>query len=224
MGIFFPHSASFIDDQSLSQDSPTSYRAVDNRLRDQPSTSRGDVEPLIIVPYFPRGLAASEEDLTAFNFTLFLYDTLRLRVGLFPDDSEQEVQFENLQECHQYCWRYVEEREKWCSEQESAPDHSQERRSEMSKDTIFRQVGHPLGVNMRTGNALFDSHLDDLRLDVFGNVMFLKAPHWSDVAVQFMHGFPRRLITDHHRGIVRGNITTAARISNQAVRSLSAGD
>ncbi|CAH3170893.1 unnamed protein product [Porites lobata] len=77
---------------------------------------------------------------------------------------------------------------------------------------------------MTTGNALFDRNLADLRLDVFGNVMFLKAPHWSDVSVQFMHGFPRRLIADHHRGLLRGNITVAARISNQAVRSLSAGD
>ena len=73
-------------------------------------------------------------------------------------------------------------------------DHSQERRAQLSKETIFREAGQPLGVNMTTGNALFDRNLADLRLDVFGNVMFLKAPHWSDVSVQFMHGFPRRLI------------------------------
>ena len=76
---------------------------------------------------------------------------------------------------------------------------------------------------MATGNELFDAQLDDLRLDDFGNVMHLQAPFWSDIAAQFMHGFPRRLITDSHGGVLPGNMTVAARISNQAVRSLSIG-
>ena len=103
-------------------------------------------------------------------------------------------------------------------------DHSQERRAQLSKETIFHEAGEPLAVNMTTGNALFDRNLVDVRLDLFGNVIFLKAPHWSDVSVQFMHRFACRLIADRHRGLLRGNITVAARISNQAVRSLSAGN
>lgn len=53
--------------------------------------------------------------------------------------------------------------------------------------------------------------------------MILNAPHWSDVSAQFTHGFPRRLM-DSHRGILPGNITVAARISNQGIRSVSPGD
>lgn len=193
-----------------------------DRLRDQPSASTTrDVEPLLIVPYFPRGLATSEENITEFNFTLFLYDSLRLPAGLFPGDSTHEVDFANLQECRQYCVKYVEAREAWCREQEPSPDQSQQRRSELSKETMFQEAGNPLGVNLRYGNERFDSNLDGVRLDIFGNVMIQNAPHWSDISAQFMHGFPRRLIPYHHRGLLRGNITVAARISNQAIRSLS---
>ena len=54
--------------------------------------------------------------------------------------------------------------------------------------------------------------------------MILNVPHWSDISAQLMHGFPWCLITDHHRGILMGNITVAARISNQAIRSLATGN
>ena len=93
----------------------------------------------------------------------------------------------------------------------------------MSKETMFDQAGSPMGVNLRCGNERFDRNLDKVRLDIYGNVMMLNAPHWSDIAAQYMHGFPRRLITDHHRGILMGNITVAARISNQAIRTLATG-
>ena len=76
---------------------------------------------------------------------------------------------------------------------------------------------------MATGNERFDSQLDDLHLDDFGNIMHLRVPFWSDISAQFLHGFLQRLITDSHRGVLPGNITVAARISNQAVRSLSIG-
>ena len=62
-----------------------SHVALDNR--------REDPEPVIIVPYFPRGLAKSTEQPLDFNFTLYLCDTLRLPLGLFPDDQDQEVLF-----------------------------------------------------------------------------------------------------------------------------------
>lgn len=89
---------------------------------------------------------------------------------------------------------------------------------------MFEQAGSPLGVNLKCGNEQLDRNLDKVRLDIYGNVMILNAPHWSDVSAQFMHGFPRRLITHHHRGVLMGNITVAARISNQAVRSLATGN
>ena len=43
-----------------------SHVALDNR--------REDPEPVIIVPYFPRGLAKSTEQPLDFNFTLYLYE------------------------------------------------------------------------------------------------------------------------------------------------------
>ena len=211
--------SSFLDDRAQRQDTAISHAAIDNARQ---STSR-EGQPLIIVPYFPAGLARSPEQRTDFNFTSFVFDTLHLPCGLFASDAGEEVQFEDLQRCREYCKRFMAEREEWCGLQESAPDQSQQMRSQLSKDTIFHQAGLALGAKLKSKNPAWDRHLKDLRLDIFGNVMFLKAPHWSDISTQFMHGFPRRLIVQHHRGILPGNITVAACISNQAVRSLSTG-
>ena len=197
--------------------------ALDNQRENQPSTSR-DVAPVIIVPYFPQGLAVSSEERMQFNFNLFLYDSLRLPSGLFPDDATKELVFEDLQTCRDYCSRYVQSREEWCQGQQEESDHSQERRNELSKEDMFLTAGEPLDVTMKYGNEAFDRNLNFVRLDLFGNVMILNAPQWSDVAAQFTHGFPRRLIIHSHRGILPGNITVAARISNQAIRSLSPGN
>ena len=197
--------------------------ALDNQRENQPSTSR-NVAPVIIIPYFPLGLAVSPEERTQFNFNLFLYDSLRLPNGLFPGDAAGEKVFEDLQTCRDYCSRYVQKREEWCGREQVESDHSQERRNELSKEDMFLTAGEPLDVTLKYGNDAFDRNLKLVRLDLFGNVMILNAPHWSDVAAQFTHGFPRRLIIDSHRGILPGNITVAARISNQAIRSLSPGN
>lgn len=93
-----------------------------------------------------------------------------------------------------------------------------------SRDVAPVIVGEALDRSLKCGNEAFDRNLNLVRLDLFGNVMILNAPHWSDVSAQFTHGFPRRLITDTHRGILPGNITVAARISNQGIRSVSPGD
>ena len=88
---------------------------------------------------------------------------------------------------------------------------------------MFNSTGTSLTGIMATGNIVFDAHLADLKLDMFGNVMFIRAPSWSDLSVQFTHGYPRRLITASHAGIVPGNLTMAAKISNQAIRRFSTG-
>lgn len=173
-----------------------------------------DVEPVIIQPYFPCGLATLAENPLDFNFTVFLYDSLRLPFGLFPEDDQHEVEFDDLHQCRLYCLRYMEWRARDCMERGLEPDHSQQRRAQLSKETMFQQAGDPLGVTVRSGNERFDNHLDQVCLNV----------HWSDISAQFTHGFPRRLITSSHRGILAGNITVAARISNQAIRSLSEGN
>ena len=116
----------------------------------------------------------------------------------------------------------------------SSCDHSKYVGSKLSKITIddcstlsyFLYCGKKWVAisSLKYGNERFDRNLEKVRLDVFGNVMILDAPHWSDISAQFTHGFPRRLIPYHHRGILSGNITVAARISNQAIRSLSTGN
>ena len=93
-------------------------------------------------------------------------------------------------------------------------------RRELSKEGMFQQAGSALGVSLKYGNEQFDRNLEKVRLDIFGNVMILDEPHWSDISAQFTHGFPQRLIPYHHCGILSGNITVAAPISNQAIRSL----
>ena len=54
--------------------------------------------------------------------------------------------------------------------------------------------------------------------------MVLGAPAWSDLSPQFMHGYPRRLVTADHGGFLPGNVCVAARISNQFMRSMAPGD
>lgn len=54
--------------------------------------------------------------------------------------------------------------------------------------------------------------------------MLLNTPAWSDLSAQFTHKYPRHLIAEAHGAILLGNLTVAARISNQAFQSLSTGD
>lgn len=109
---FFPSSHTlFLDNHSQLRDLPRSHIALD-RHRAGPSASR-DVEPTIIVPYFPHGLPTSPENITDFNFTFFLYDSLQLPSGLFRSDLSHEVEFADLQECREYCAQFVAEKEEW---------------------------------------------------------------------------------------------------------------
>lgn len=225
-GNFFSRNSSFLDDRlPVEGDSPSAHVAIDNSVRARqeagPTTSRH--APGLITPYFPAGLAKMPEEPTVFNFGLFLFDNLCLPRGLFRHDRERGVQFADLEECREYCEAYVAEREGQCQDQAGAGGRTRQREGTLSKPEMFHRAGQALSEKMTTGNELFDGHLDDLRLDDFGNVMHLHAPFWSDISAQFMHGFPRRLITDSHGGVLPGNITVAARISNQAVRSLSIG-
>ena len=128
------------------------------------------------MPYFPRGLARSE-NISDFNFNLFLYDSLQLPYGLFPGDLSHEVELDSLQACREYCARFVAQKEEQCRQQELSPDYSERRRRELSKETMFEQAGSPLGVNLQSGNQQFDRNLDKVRLDIYGNVMILNAPH-----------------------------------------------
>ena len=54
--------------------------------------------------------------------------------------------------------------------------------------------------------------------------MVWTAQSWSDLCPNFMHGFPRRLVSHKHGGFVTGNICVAAKVTNQVVRNVALGD
>ena len=52
----------------------------------------------------------------------------------------------------------------------------------------------------------------------------LTAPKWSDAAVQFTHGFPKRLVSEPHGGFVKGNVIACSRATNLCLRRLAIAD
>ena len=92
------------------------------------------------------------------------------------------------------------------------------------KQALFQCSGLPLECTLATGNKMFDRNLKKLRLDVFGNVMALFAHSWSDISVQYTHGYPSRLVPQAHHGCLPRNITATALVSNGAIRSLAPGE
>ena len=172
--------------------------------------------------FFPVGLATSQEQPAQFNFNLFMLDNLTLPRGLFAEDERDEVHFEDAKECTEYCEPYVEERIQELTHSREE-DRLEEWRATLCKEDMFHRSGKAI-ENIATGNANYDANLDSLRVDIYGNVMLLNAPQWSDLSPQFTHGFPRRLVKEGHRGLTSGNLTVAARISNQGIRSLAVGD
>ena len=222
-------------DGSQSQDAAIDHVALDNareqedeRLREEQRARRDQAAAQSegVAPFFPVGLATSPEHPTQFNFDLFLWDGLRLSSGLLPTDEGSAVAFEDVDDCQRYCERYVALVEQGlpASSRDDRRQSREERRPLFDKQRMFYEAGQPLGDKMRTGNEAFDRNLKELRLDRFGNVMALFAPSWSDLSVHLVHGFPRRLVTEPHGGMVAGNLVVAARISNQAIRSLATGD
>ncbi|KAL9989677.1 hypothetical protein ACROYT_G004247 [Oculina patagonica] len=201
---------------STSSQVPSETPGTSREPREEVGNAGSD--PAQVQPYFPVALARSQEQPTQFNFELFMFDTLTLPRGLFSEEEREEVTFQDTKECVEYCERYVSDCEK-----ELGRLQEEDQRANLSKEEMFRASGQSI-ANLRTGNDTFDANLDKLRVDIYGNVMVLNAPQWSDISPQFTHGFPRRLISEGHRGILPGNLTVAARISNQAIRSLSIGD
>lgn len=122
------------------------------------------------------------------NLGLCLFDTLRLPKGLFHHDNTRPVEFDDLASCHTYCERFV-----WHAEGNQPPttDESQaDRRPQFEQSTIFAETGTALGNKMTTSLLAFDTNLQQLRLDQFGNVMALFAPSWSDISLQYTHSYP----------------------------------
>lgn len=57
-----------------------------------------------------------------------------------------------------------------------------------------------------------------INLHRYGNIFILGAPSWSEVSVQLVHGWPRKL-SKHvsHGGVTKGNIIAASRASNACI-------
>ena len=176
-------------------------------------------------PYFPVGLALSERQPTKFNFGLYLFDCLRLPRGLFDGDCDGPVSFDDVVACNTYCIHFAAEQQLKVQASRQPDSNRQDGTTAVpDKAVMFRRSGKPLGPKLKTDNPLFDRNLEQLRLDHFGNVMALFAHPWSDISVQLTRGFPRCLVSQSHGGMLPGNLTAAARVSNQALRSLAPGN
>ena len=200
-----------------------------DRAEATPSSAQPNDQP---EPYFPVGLALSERQPTKFNFGLYLFDCLRLPRGLFDGDcdgpvsfDDGPVSFDDVVACNTYCIHFAAEQQlKVQASRQPDSDRQDGATAVPDKAVLFRRSGKPLGPKLKTDNPLFDRNLEQLRLDHFSNVMALFAHPWSDISVQLTHGFPRRLVSQSHGGMLPGNLMAAARVSNQAIRSLAPGD
>ena len=223
-------------DSSQNQDSEGAHLAVNNLLHrteedligraeekeeDEENVEKEEANPGTtgIRCYFPAALSRPGGEKTEFNFELFLFDSLRLEAGLFPNDSHEPLVFQSVEECSRYCQRFVQAmRERKAGHNHLHQQPTQENTTpRLDKRALFHTCRQALGPKLTTGNATFDCNLDQLRIDLFGNVMALFAPKWSDISVQLTHGFPGHLITELHRGMLPGNITAATLVSNRAV-------
>ena len=54
--------------------------------------------------------------------------------------------------------------------------------------------------------------------------MIFTAPRWSPASVQFVHGYPRRLVEADHGGFLPGNIIVASSASNRCLRRMAVCD
>ena len=93
---------------------------------------------------------------------------------------------------------------------------------ELLKDTIFHQAGNPFRLNPRYGNERFDSNLDRVHLEIFGNVVIRNASHWNNISMHFMHGFSQCLIPYNYHGIFRSHWSVSTHF--QSIWSLSPGN
>ncbi len=183
--------------------------------------------------FFPQALAVdTSAEQWQFNFDLFLYDTLRLACRLHPDNASHGDMasrtikcFPNMQKAAQAVATWSEEYEDYISEQAEKKTHAscEAARKKLNKKAIFQTSGKP-SSHLKVGQGHYDANIEKVRLDLFGNVMCLSAPHWSDIAVQLTHGFPNRLIKEAHGGYTPENVTCASRVSNQLLRRFASSD
>lgn len=193
--------------------------------------------------FFPTALSLGPGRLDQFNFELNFLETLRLPSRLeanhsTPRSKTQHVQYPSIAVARKDIQNWYGDYKCFLdtNTDDSAPSQDDNKATELSarladqarrgldKWAIFQQSGKQLTQQLATDNADFDGNNAKVRLDVFDNIMVFDAPAWSDCAVHLTHGFPRRLILADHGGYTLGNITCAAKVTNEFIRAFADHD
>ena len=156
--------AFFVADQDVVEESSQSFY----RQQDAASLQR-DVES--VEPYFPLAFAESADRPLAFNFDLFLLDSLSLPRHIVPRDSREEVSnavlFDNAASAISYCTERLERG--WKDTRPAAdPTERASRRHthpKVNKWELFRRHSARLTEALTSGQAAFDANLNRVRMD-----------------------------------------------------------
>ena len=156
--------AFFVADQDVVEESSQSF------YRQQDAASlQTDVES--VEPYFPLAFAESADWPLAFNFDLFLLDSLSLPRHIVPRDSREEVSnavlFDNAASAINYCTEWLERG--WKDTRPAAdPTERASRRHthpKVNKWELFRRHSARLTEALTSGQAPFDANLNRVRMD-----------------------------------------------------------
>ena len=120
-------------------------------------------------PYFPLALGESIDQPLAFNFDLFVLDSLVLPRHIVPRDSQEEVSnavlFDNAASAISYCTERLERR--WKDTRPAADPTAGKRQThpKVNKWELPHCHGARLTKALTSGQALFDANLNHIRLD-----------------------------------------------------------
>ena len=120
-------------------------------------------------PYFPLALAESIDQPLAFNFDLFVLDSLVLPRHIVPRDLQEEVSnavlFDNAASAISYCTKRLERG--WKDTRPAADPTAGKRQThpKVNKWELLHCHGARLTKALTSGQALFDANLNRIRLD-----------------------------------------------------------
>ncbi len=193
-------------------------------------------------PFFPAAFAVDPRaERLSFNFNNFILDSLELPCKLLGHNHRPKTidskHFESIDSVHQTIrqWRQdfscfldtLDESSLDSGSQSSTAGTAEAARKSIDKWQLFLNSGTPVDndiLNMPELQNVKDSSLEQVRVDILGNVMIWRAPSWSDASVHITHGFPRRLIREPHAGYTIENVTCTSRVTNQMIRSFALED
>lgn len=168
------------EEEEEEQSSPSTHRRLDAALREQEAES--------VMPYFPLAFAVGEHRPLAFNFNLFLLDSLCLPRPISPRDSQesnpgQAVTFEDANAAIAYCTQRLESGWKATrpasSQEDSRASSARLSHPSIDKFELFRRDGKRLTKALESGKPALDENLHRVRLDrqVFNAQYCLSLPN-----------------------------------------------